>query len=55
MTWYILIVEGLLIIAIIVWMFRKLKAMRMNDADEESPQQGAENPTIDLPDEEKWE
>ena len=55
MTSYILIGEGLLIIGIIVWMVRKMKAIGRTDDDAEIPQQGADKPDLELPDDEKWE
>jgi len=55
MTWYILLAEGLLIAAIIVWMIMKRKAIGKADDDQDIAQETPGKPDLELPDEEKWE
>jgi uncharacterized membrane protein len=55
MTWYILMFEGLLIIAIVVWMVKKARAIKKTEVEEEIEHQGPDKPDLELPDEEKWE
>jgi len=55
MTWYTLIFEGLLIIAIVVWMVKKARALKKTEDEEEIEHKEPDNPDLELPDEEKWE